>query len=94
MLTPEQAVTTLGDQIQVLVPAGLLGAAEAEDLLVKLDRALKRLAKGQRDPVVVQPLQNLIKKVGHGVKRGVLTAAQGQALIDMATRVIASITVS
>jgi ribosomal protein S20 len=89
VISPQQAATNLS----ALVVALNLDARRTSDLTTKIDNALQKLAEGKKDDAQKQ-LQDFIKKVDDLVKQKLITAAQGQALKDVATRIIASIAVS
>jgi hypothetical protein len=92
VLSPQQAATNLKAQAVALN----LPADRTSDLTTKIDNALQKLAQGKKDDAQKQ-LQDFIKKVNDIVKQNLITAAQRQALIDMidiASRIIASIAVS
>ncbi|HXG20905.1 MAG TPA: PKD domain-containing protein [Methylomirabilota bacterium] len=89
VISPQQAATNLKDQVVALN----LSATRTSDLTTKIDNALQKLAQGKKDQASKQ-LQDFIKKVNDIVRQKLITAAQGQELIDIANRIIASIAVS
>ncbi|MBM4255562.1 MAG: PKD domain-containing protein [Deltaproteobacteria bacterium] len=89
VISPQQAATDLKAQVVALN----LGATRTSDLNTKIDNALQKLAQGQKAGAQKQ-LQDFIKKVNDIVKQKLITAAQGQVLIDTANLIIASIAVS
>lgn len=89
VISPQQAASNLKSQVVSLN----LDATRTSDLTTKLDNALQQLALGQKSQASKQ-LQDFIKKVNDIVKQKLITAAQGQALIDTANRIIASIAAS
>ena len=74
------------------IGCGLL-RGDDRDLTTKIDNALQKLAQGEPDQASKQ-LLDFIKKVNDIVGQNLITAAQGQGLIDIANRIIASIAVS
>lgn len=89
VISPQQAATNLKSQVVALN----LDAMRTSDLTTKIDNALQQLALGQKS-LASKQLQDFIKKVNDIVRQKLITAAQGQALIDTANRIIASIAVS
>jgi hypothetical protein len=89
VISAQQAATNLSAEVVALN----LNAIRTSDLTTKIDNALQKLAQGQKGGAQKQ-LQDFIKKVNDIVRQNLITAAQGQALIDIANRIIASIAVS
>lgn len=89
VISPQQAATNLSAQVVALN----LSVTRTSDLTTKIDNALQKLAQGKEEQASKQ-LQDFIKKVNDLVRQKLITAAQGQALIDIANRIIASIAVS
>lgn len=89
VISPQQAASNLRTQVVALN----LSADRTSDLTGKIDNALQKLAQGQKADAQKQ-LQDFIKKVNDLLGQKLITAAQGQVLIDTANRIIASIAVS
>ncbi|MGE0826921.1 MAG: PKD domain-containing protein [Candidatus Binatia bacterium] len=89
VISPQQAATNLSAQVVALN----LEATRTSDLTTKIDNALQKLAQGKKDQASKQ-LQDFIKKVNDIMRQKLITATQGQVLIDTANRIIASIAVS
>ena len=89
VISLQQAATNLEDQVIALN----LPATRTSDLTTKIDNALQKLAQGQKVDAQKQ-LEDFIKKINDIVKQNLISAAQGQELIDIANRIIASIAVS
>ena len=80
----------VGDQVRALQAAGSLNRGQANALLVKLTNASSKLASGQAQ-AAVNEINAFINQVQAFVNAGVLTAEQGQTLIDGALGLIARI---
>jgi hypothetical protein len=78
------------EQIEDLVDAGVLNAGQGSALIVKLQNAVAKFAKGNGKAAVNQ-LQAFINQVEDFVADGILTAAQGATLIMAAQDIIATI---
>lgn len=87
--SPQDQLAALIAQVEALVP-GTLTQNQANQLINKLENALKHLNKGQTNPTCNQ-LGQFINNVNSLINNGSLTAAQGQALIDAANAVSANI---
>jgi pullulanase-type alpha-1,6-glucosidase len=83
----EDQIDLILDLIDELEEDGVLTAREATWLRHKPEQALTQLAKGHNGPASNQ-MENFIVRVEELVRRGVLTEAEGQALIDAAHNVI------
>jgi hypothetical protein len=93
VLSPQQATDTLKAQVQALNNQKVLNGGQTNALTVKLDNAIKEINKGKKT-VATNHLRAFINQVNGLIKGNVLSAAQGQELIDVANRLIASIAVS
>lgn len=82
-------VGSLTDLVNQLIASGALSDGNGNSLTSSLNAAGKQLADGKTTPAINQ-LQAFISKVNTMVKTGKLTPAQGQALVDLATRIIAA----
>ncbi len=89
VLSAQQQVALLIDDIDDLVNDGLLDSGNGNALTTKLDGALASLDEGNVAAGVNQ-LQAFINQVNALVNAGKLTAAQAQTLIDAATAAIVS----
>jgi DNA/RNA endonuclease G (NUC1) len=90
VLSAASAIGVLSANVNALATAGTLTNAEAHELTVLLDAALKSLEKGNSTPAGNQ-LGAFINKVEALRSSGRISAATAQALIDYANRAIASI---
>ena len=88
--TAEEQIGSLMDEVEALLDAGSLNSGEARSLTSKLQNALDVLDRGNPTAAINQ-LQAFIDEVQAFIEGGVLTAAQGQPLIDAATAAIESI---
>jgi pullulanase-type alpha-1,6-glucosidase len=84
----EDQIDLILDLIDELEDDGVLTRKQAKWLRHKPQQALKQLAKGHDTPAINQ-MRNFIKRVEQLVRRGVLTPAEGDALIEAANNVIA-----
>jgi hypothetical protein len=73
-----------------LITSGALPSSNGEALLNKLDAAQKQLDKGNITATITK-LQDFIMQVNDCIANGILTAAQGQPLIDDANAIISSL---
>jgi len=91
-LSPAEAVESLMEYVEALGPdgTGTLNGGQTNSLLVTLDVVLKKLEDGQKN-VALNTLWAFIGKVEAFTAGGVLTAGEGQPLIDIAEQIIASI---
>ena len=83
-LTSQDVIATVGDQVQDLVNSGALNQGQGNSLTVKLTNILNSLNQGKTKNACNQ-LDAFINEVNAQVSSGVLTAAQGQALLNVAT---------
>ena len=90
VLSATSAIGVLSGNVDALVAAGTIISAEAHALQVSLDAALRSLEKGNAAPAGNQ-LEAFINKVEALRGSGRISAATAQALIDYASRAIASI---
>ena len=72
-----------------LVSAGALNAGQGNSAIVKLQAAIQQLNQGSVNAAVNQ-LQSFINEVSALMKAGVLSATDGQALIDAAHQILAA----
>src|SRR2546428_10567155 len=87
--TPAQATGALIDQVQGLVSAGVLNHGQGQSLTTKLNAALTRMSTNPCTAIHV--LNAFMNEVNAHIKTGLLTAAQGQPLLDSAESVIAQL---
>jgi hypothetical protein len=85
----DQADLLIG-QIEDLVAAGVLNQGQGNALIVKLQNAIAKFAKGNAKAAASQ-LQAFINQVEDFVADGILTAEQGVALIMAAEDIVATI---
>ena len=90
VLTPQEAIAWLQGEVQALVDAGVLNGGQGNALNSKLANAIKKLDEGQPH-VAINNLNAFVKQVNAFINGRVLTAAEGQPLIDAANRIIAAI---
>ena len=89
VLTPQEGIAGLIDQVRALVP-GTLNDGQGNALIAKLDGALKQLEKSNTK-TAINELQALINQVNALMSSGVLPAAEGQSLIDTANASITAL---
>ncbi len=77
-------------QVQALVGGGVLTQKEGDKLIQKLEGTQTKLDKGQTEAVCGQ-LGSFINQVNAFINNGSLTTIQGQALIDAADAIKASL---
>lgn len=83
----------LSGQVNQLIADGSLSSGNGNSLTSSLDAASKQLADGKTTPAINQ-LQAFISKANTMVKTGKLTSAQGQVLVDLATRIIGAASIT
>jgi uncharacterized delta-60 repeat protein len=84
--TSQDLISGLSDQVQVLVDSGALNQGQGNSLTVKLANVLSSLSQGKTKTACNQ-LDAFINEVNAHVSSGVLTAAQGQALLNAAAAI-------
>jgi hypothetical protein len=89
-LTPQNALTGLMDDVQVLLEDGAVNGGQANALTAKLSAALASLNNAHSKPACNQ-IQAFINQVNSLVASNTLTAAQGQALIQAANAIMLQI---
>jgi hypothetical protein len=89
VLSAQQQITLLSNQVNNLVSSGGLGSGNGNALTVKLDYAQASLNAGNVKEGVNQ-LNAFINQVNAFKKSGKLTAAQAQLLLDAANAAIIS----
>lgn len=90
ILTTEQASEELIGDVEDVVDAGTVNSGQGNALVSKIQGVLKQLAKGKSKTAVNQ-LRATINQVESFIAEGVLTPAEGQALIDAIDAIIAGI---
>lgn len=93
LLTPStvtQDLTSLEGQVQHLVQLGALLPANGQSLYAKLNSAMSKLSGGDKAGAI-SDLKAFINQVKTFIKTGKLSAADGQALLDAATLLIAAL---
>jgi len=85
--TPQNAIQDLIDQVEALVVAGKLNQGQGNALKAKLNAAIQQLNKGKTHTAINQ-LQAFINQVNAFINAGILSPADGQALIDAANNII------
>jgi hypothetical protein len=88
--TSQQAIASIVADVQSLVDSGALNQGQASGLINKLNQAIARLDQAKPE-LARNRLQAFVQQVNAFVAAGVLTAAEGQPLIDAAGEVIASL---
>jgi hypothetical protein len=91
-LSPKDGGEDLIEQIDDLVAGGSLNSGQGNALEAKLEAALQKIEDGQTS-AAVNELNAFIKQVQSYVKAGTLSAAEGDALIDAANDLLASIAI-
>lgn len=89
-LPPDQQIENIVGDVQALVSSGKLSQKQANALTVTLNAALASV-EANRDVSAIEQLQAFVNQVKALVKAKKLSAADGQALIDAALEVEASI---
>jgi probable HAF family extracellular repeat protein len=89
-LTPQQVLQNLAADVEALADDGTLTSGEAQSLTKLLNLAAAMIDDGNTTTAGAQ-LQAFISRVERLVQRGVLTAEEGQALIDPAQDVVAGL---
>lgn len=85
-LSPQEGIQALIDDIEELSAAGTLTAGQADWLIRKLEAAIASIDRGNTPPAC-NHLGAFIRKVEDHIDRGILSPAEGQALIDAARRI-------
>ena len=85
--TPAEQVATLTDLVNRLAAAGTLNQGQANALLAKLEAVTRHLNKGDKKSAA-NLLQAFINQVRALVNAGIVSAADGQTLIDAAQKLI------
>jgi hypothetical protein len=88
VLTPSQGAAGPIDQVRALMP-GTLDSGQGNALISKLQEAIRKIDRG--NVAAINQLQAFINQVNSLISDGVLTAAQGQPLIDTANDIIAAL---
>ncbi|MEJ2594421.1 MAG: T9SS type A sorting domain-containing protein, partial [bacterium] len=89
--TPLERIGALMAKVEDLNDAGILNDGQANALIVKLEAAEKSLEKGNCQAAVNQ-LNAFINQVTDFIDEGILTAEQGNELIDAASDIIEILT--
>jgi probable HAF family extracellular repeat protein len=89
VLTPREGTAGLIDQVQALIP-GSLNGGQGNALIVKLQAAIQRLDQGQ-DETAINQLEAFVHQASAMIRSGVLSAAEGQPLIEAANTIIAAL---
>ena len=90
VLSPQQAAQTIIDRIKAdLCDAGVLNKGQCNSLTVKLKHAIERLDQGN-SRAASNVVNALINEVNDYVNGRILTVEQGQAIIDLARRLLTS----
>ena len=90
---PGPGIKILIEDVDKLVDAGTLNPGQGNALSVKLEGVLKKLESGNTKAASNQ-LGAFINQVNAMITSGILASEEGQPLIDLAQRVMASIQVS
>jgi hypothetical protein len=90
VLTPSEAIDEVADDVEALEQDGTLNQGQSNALQAKLDNAKQKLANGQEN-AALNLLEAFINQVESLMADGILTAADGAALIDQAEAIIQSI---
>jgi pullulanase-type alpha-1,6-glucosidase len=84
---PQEMIRSLIDEIEDLVGAGSLNEGQGNALIVKLERAINRLNRGN-PRTALNVLNAFVNQVNDFVKEGILTPEEGQALLDAINAII------
>jgi hypothetical protein len=87
VLTAQDTITLIGEDVQQLVTNGILTQKQGDDLQKDLDKAFDQLEKGKPDKAIKE-LEAFIAQVNNLIVTGVLTPEEGQPLIDAANELI------
>jgi len=90
MLSPEQQIQVLNDQVTGLVDEGVLSSGSANALIQKLDNAARQLDAGKTSVVCAQ-LEAFINQVEALTRTGKLTEELGAELIGAANSIIGQV---
>ncbi len=92
VVTAQDATQSLIDQVQALIDASILNQGQGNGLIAKLEAAIQQLDKGNTNTAINQ-LQAFINQVYDFMSSTppILTAAEGQPLIDAANAIIAAL---
>jgi hypothetical protein len=90
VLTPQQALQTLINDVNALLTAGVLNQGQANSLNSKLQNAIANLDARNTIPAVNE-IEAFRNQVTDFVSEGILTSQQGQALDHKAQRIITAI---
>ena len=90
ILTPEEALEDLGDDVDDLAVLGVLSMGQAQSLTAKTAAATQQLERDHKRPALNQ-LMAFVNHVEALITAGILTPAEGQALIDPVNLIIDSI---
>jgi hypothetical protein len=88
LITPQDGIDDLiGDEVEDLVEAGSLNEGQGNAFLGKLENAKKKLDQGKTN-AALNLLNAFINQVNSFISEGILSPAEGQALIDAANGII------
>ena len=82
-LPPQERIQTLIGEIEELSAAGTLTAGQADWLIRKLESAIASIDRGNTRPAC-SDLRAFVRRVEDHIDAGILSPAEGQALIDAA----------
>ena len=91
--TPQQRITLLASQIDVLIATGVLNRGQGNALLVKLDAAVQQLDLGNIDTASHQ-LQAFIDQVQAYLNAGILSASEAQPVLIAVQAIVNMLAVS
>jgi len=86
-----QRIASLRDNVTALLTAGVLSSKEAKPLIKKLNKAESKVEGGNSN-AAIGLLQDFIDLVNEMSSEGVITAVEGQPLVDLANSIILQIT--
>jgi hypothetical protein len=84
---PQEMIRSLIEEIKYLNEAGILNDGQANALIVKLENAINNLDKDKAN-TALNNLNAFVNQVYSFIDEGVLTAQEGQSLIEAAEAII------
>ena len=91
VISPQVATVDVIDEVVELYDLDVLNAGLTEALVVKLKLVIKAIEDGRNPRIVLNLLNAFINQVTSLMDEGVLTAAEGQVLIDQAQAIMVAI---
>jgi len=89
-MTPVEQIQQITTNVHDLVDSGMLNQGQGDALVAKLDEAMQKLNE-ENNRAASNLLQAFINQVQAYINAGILSATEGQNLIDAANSVISQI---